>query len=212
MDTHDVSFRDLRHDEFDTPSILGHAAEQAVKRKYEDFCIIDVDSHHYETESMQEILEYMDDPVLQQLAKSASQSKRAGAGFCLQQSLKLSGGVAEVSGEARDTLAVHGAVGDQPHGPRDEVVANVPFRRARRRVRTAALTRAKASALRGRRSWKELHVTGERWPDRTAGAAIYPGGPRGGDEPAVEPSVLGLHGPVAAVEVFMHGSTITPDH
>jgi hypothetical protein len=66
--------------------------------------------------------------------------------------------------------------------------------------------------LRSRRSWKELHVTGERWSDRTAGSAIYPGGSHGGDEPAVEPSVLGLDGSVAAVEVFVHDSTITPGH
>jgi uncharacterized protein len=29
---------------------------------------VDVDSHHYENESMPEILEYLDDPVLKQLA------------------------------------------------------------------------------------------------------------------------------------------------
>src|SRR5271155_1620132 len=69
MDTHNVSFRDLRQDEFDTPSILAHAAEQAVKRKYEDFPIIDVDSHHYETESFAQILEYISDPVMRGQAR-----------------------------------------------------------------------------------------------------------------------------------------------
>src|SRR6201999_1856748 len=124
----------------------------------------------------------------------------------------LSGGVAEVGGETSNTLAVHGAVGDQSHGPRDEIVADVPFRRARRRVRTTALARAKSGTLRSCRGRKEPHVTGERRSDRTAGPAIYPGGPHGGDKPAVEPSVLGLDCSIAAVEVFVHGSTITPGH
>ncbi|HEY6831717.1 MAG TPA: amidohydrolase family protein, partial [Pseudolabrys sp.] len=42
--------------------------------------IVDVDSHHYELESFHEILEYVEDPVLQQLAMSASQSGAKGNG------------------------------------------------------------------------------------------------------------------------------------
>ena len=97
-------------------------------------------------------------------------------------------------------------------GPADEVAADVPLGRPRRRVRAAAFARAEAGTLRGRRGWIKPDIAGERWPDRTAGAAINPGGQHRGDKPAVKPSVLGLHGPIAAVEVFMHGSTITPDH
>src|SRR5258708_6210403 len=41
---------------------------------YRKMAIEEVDSHHYEVESLGEILEYMDDPVLQQLAMSATQS------------------------------------------------------------------------------------------------------------------------------------------
>ena len=67
MDT--VSLRDHSLEEFDTPTLLAHAAEQAAKRKYEDFCIVDVDSHHYETESFQQILEYIEDPVMRHQAK-----------------------------------------------------------------------------------------------------------------------------------------------
>ena len=43
--------------------------EQAVQRKYEDFLIVDVDSHHYENEAFREIVEYIDDPVLRQTAE-----------------------------------------------------------------------------------------------------------------------------------------------
>ena len=66
--------RRMAFDEFDTSKLLKHAAQQAAERNYKDFPIVDVDSHHYESESLGEILEYMDDPVIQQLAQSATQS------------------------------------------------------------------------------------------------------------------------------------------
>ena len=59
----DTIIRDLAAEEFTTPTLLRAAREQAIKRRYEDFCIVDVDSHHYETESFTEILEYIEDPV-----------------------------------------------------------------------------------------------------------------------------------------------------
>jgi len=77
MDLPLSDFRQMSVAEFDTTKLLNHAARQAEERGYAKFPIVDVDSHHYESESMLEILEYMDDPVLQQLAKSASQSARA---------------------------------------------------------------------------------------------------------------------------------------
>ena len=67
MDT--ITYRDANIEEFDTPTLLAHAAEQAAKRRYEDFNIVDVDSHHYETESFQQILEYIEDPVLRHQAR-----------------------------------------------------------------------------------------------------------------------------------------------
>jgi uncharacterized protein len=67
MDT--VSVRDHSLEEFDTPTLLAHAAEQAAKRRYEEFCIVDVDSHHYESESFTQILEYIEDPVMREDAR-----------------------------------------------------------------------------------------------------------------------------------------------
>jgi len=67
-------FRRMAVEEFDTTKLLAHAAQQARDRGYEKFPIVDVDSHHYESESLGEILEYMDDPVIQQLAMSATQT------------------------------------------------------------------------------------------------------------------------------------------
>ena len=62
-------FRDLASEEFDTRTLLRNAAEQSIVRKYEDFLIVDTDSHHYETEAFKEIAEYIEDPVLRHEAK-----------------------------------------------------------------------------------------------------------------------------------------------
>jgi len=86
MDLPLSDFRRMAVEEFDTSKLLAHASRQAAERGYKDFPIVDVDSHHYELESFNEILEYMDDPVLQQLAMSASQTGMRGTGM-------LSGGV-----------------------------------------------------------------------------------------------------------------------
>jgi predicted TIM-barrel fold metal-dependent hydrolase len=67
MDT--VSYRDLAVEEFDTTTALAHASEQAIQRCYEDFLIVDVDGHHYETASFAQIAEFIEDPVMRDQAK-----------------------------------------------------------------------------------------------------------------------------------------------
>src|SRR5262249_52120137 len=56
--------------EFDTTKLLAHAQRQARQRKYSEFMIVDVDSHHYETDHLSEIYEYIEEPVVKQLATS----------------------------------------------------------------------------------------------------------------------------------------------
>jgi uncharacterized protein len=70
MDTRlgDVTYRDVSVSQVDTPTILKNATDQAAKRRYEDFCMVDVDSHHYETDSFQDILKYIEDPVMRHQA------------------------------------------------------------------------------------------------------------------------------------------------
>jgi uncharacterized protein len=68
-------FRDLASEEFDTRTLLRNAAGQAIARKYEDFLIVDADSHHYETEAFKEIAEYIDDPVMRFEAKFQGHSR-----------------------------------------------------------------------------------------------------------------------------------------
>jgi uncharacterized protein len=68
MNKHVHNFRDLANEEFDTRTLLRNAADQAITRHYEDFLIVDVDSHHYETEAFKEIAEYIESPVLRREA------------------------------------------------------------------------------------------------------------------------------------------------
>lgn len=42
MNIHASNFRDLAAAEFDTTTLLAHAAEQAVERRYEDFGVAPV--------------------------------------------------------------------------------------------------------------------------------------------------------------------------
>jgi uncharacterized protein len=65
-------FQGMTVQEFDTSKLLAHAARQSRERNLKDYFIADVDSHHFETESMAEILEYIEDPVMRQLAKGTS--------------------------------------------------------------------------------------------------------------------------------------------
>jgi uncharacterized protein len=68
MDMPRNEVRPVRFDEFSTPKHLEHASEQARLRNYQDFLIVDVDSHHYENESYAEVFEYIESPVLRREA------------------------------------------------------------------------------------------------------------------------------------------------
>jgi len=70
--------RRISVEELNTTKLLAHAAQQARKRKYDDFLIVDVDSHHYETEHLSEILPFMENDVLKQLAMSQGHKSRGG--------------------------------------------------------------------------------------------------------------------------------------
>ena len=73
-------FRKMAVEEFDSGKLLAHASKQSAERGYDQFPIIDIDSHHYELESFNEILEYMPDPVMKQLAKMANSGNSKGVG------------------------------------------------------------------------------------------------------------------------------------
>ncbi len=62
-ETRPVSFED-----FSTPKHLEKASEQARARNYQDFLIVDVDSHHYENENYAEVFQFIESPVLRREA------------------------------------------------------------------------------------------------------------------------------------------------
>ena len=64
-------------EELNTTQLLAHARKQAVQRKFDDVLIVDVDAHHYENEHFGEILPFMENEVLKQLAMSSRTSTRA---------------------------------------------------------------------------------------------------------------------------------------
>jgi uncharacterized protein len=81
MDTLDPKFRDPAIEEFDTRTLLQAAARQAAQRKYEDFLIVDVDAHHYESESFDQISEYIEDPIIRHAAKAKRSRGGVGPGL-----------------------------------------------------------------------------------------------------------------------------------
>jgi uncharacterized protein len=56
---------------FDTREALRNAQRQAEERDLARMLIVDVDAHHYETESWAEITDYLEDPVIQHLSRSS---------------------------------------------------------------------------------------------------------------------------------------------
>src|SRR5215216_7909614 len=56
--------RNLSFNEFSEATSLDHASQQARARNYQDFLIVDVDSHHYENESYKEVYSYLESPVI----------------------------------------------------------------------------------------------------------------------------------------------------
>jgi predicted TIM-barrel fold metal-dependent hydrolase len=65
-------------EELNTTRLLAHAKKQAQQRKLDDILIVDVDAHHYENECMDDILPYLENDVIRQLA-IASRAKGRGS-------------------------------------------------------------------------------------------------------------------------------------
>lgn len=91
-------------EEFDTTRLLANAARQARERRYRDFFIMDVDAHHYETESLPEILSYADDPVLRHQGLSSGNVGRSGLLPAPLGSQDMSGRVTRYPGRAREKV------------------------------------------------------------------------------------------------------------
>ena len=64
MDMAREEVRNLNYNEFTETKSLDHASQQARQRNYQDFLIVDVDSHHYENEHYKEVYGYIESPVI----------------------------------------------------------------------------------------------------------------------------------------------------
>jgi len=73
--------RAVDESEFDTRDALAHAALQAAERNYSDFTIVDVDAHHYETESWAEIVSRIEEPVIKHFAQAGGVAKLSASGL-----------------------------------------------------------------------------------------------------------------------------------
>src|SRR3981081_2479835 len=72
MDLQSDRTRRVSVEELNTSRLLAHAAQQAHQRKFDDMMIVDVDAHHYENENIKDILPFMENDVLRQLATAAT--------------------------------------------------------------------------------------------------------------------------------------------
>ena len=61
--------RNLNFDEFTRDQVARtRDASRRMQRNYQDFLIVDVDSHHYENESYKEVFSYIESPVIKREA------------------------------------------------------------------------------------------------------------------------------------------------
>src|SRR3954452_18804228 len=68
MDMVRSEVRKLAAEDYSTVQHLAHASQQARERNYQDFLIVDVDAHHYESESYKDVFEYIESPVIRRQA------------------------------------------------------------------------------------------------------------------------------------------------
>ena len=120
----------------------------------------------------------------------AGQGERPCPEFGGHRPVDLALAVAQPPREPGDALPVHHAVADQPHRAAGQVGAEIPFGRAGRRVRVAALARAEARLLGRRGAGVKAHVRALRGDRGAAGPAIDPGRGDRDEEDAVEPGVF----------------------
>src|SRR5215211_4776803 len=78
MDMARNEVRQLVGDDYTTGKHLEHASQQARERNYQDFLIVDVDAHHYESESYKDVFQYIESPVIRhQALESSKRGQRA---------------------------------------------------------------------------------------------------------------------------------------
>src|SRR2546428_10688033 len=88
MDMVREEVRNLNYNEFTETKSLDHATQQARQRNYQDFLIVDVDSHHYENEHYKEVYGYIESPGIKMEAVEAI-ARGGGSGLLHHQTRKF---------------------------------------------------------------------------------------------------------------------------
>ena len=130
----------------------------------------------------------------------AGERERSGAEFLGQHAGEVPRGIPHAPREPQHALAVHDALGDEPHGAPHHVPAQIPLRGPRHGFRDTAFAGAVPGGVRGRARAVEAHGLAVGRARGAARAAVDPGGAHRGHELPVEAPVPGLDGPVALVE------------
>ena len=85
MDTAIEPVREVPSKEFsrttDTREMLARAARQREAYNLDDYRIVDIDAHHFETQSWNEIVERIPDPVIQHIADNFRSNGRLTPGI-----------------------------------------------------------------------------------------------------------------------------------
>ncbi len=63
-------FHDMSVNSFQTDKLLTNAVRQRDKLKLDQFPIVDVDAHQYESESIEEIIEFIDDEIIEHMGRA----------------------------------------------------------------------------------------------------------------------------------------------
>jgi hypothetical protein len=127
--------------------------------------------------------------------------KRARAKLIGHDSIEMTFAVAELSGQTRYAVAFNSAICNQAHCPTNQILTEIPLRRAGRRVRTTPLARSEPTLLCGGGRVMELDVCSLRRNRRATRAAIDPCRANRSHEPPVEAPVGVLDNAVAMVVI-----------
>ena len=112
--------------------------------------------------------------------------------------------VTEPVGEPVDAVAIDHSVADEPHRTTHHVGADIPLGGAGSGVGTAAAAGAISEAVSGRGGRIERDVLPARSDRRARRPAVDAGRRHRRDEPAVEPLVPAVDGPITPLEVEFH--------
>jgi hypothetical protein len=148
-------------------------------------------------------------------AVGPGERERAGAQLGHEHAGQVARRVAEAGGEAGDALALHDAVGDEPHRAAREIVVRIPVGGAGHGVGQAAFAGAEAGLVGRGGGAVERHVLRVRGHGGAARPAVDSRRVHARDELAVEARVARRHGAVPLGEVRVccggvHALRVTP--